>query len=298
MNSIQSTVIRFLIRRANLWNKPLQEIRNSMDIIKAKGIPEGVNLTLEEVNGIDCEVFRCQEAKRNKAILYFHGGGFCLGIYPPNREFVAELAKRAGVNVYMPDYRLAPEHPFPAALEDAVAVYKGMLKNGYGADDLIVAGDSAGCALSMSALLILKQGGEKMPKALVYMTPVFDLAGKGETFLTRGKKDPFQLKDPLGIAKIYSGSMNPTSPMLSPLYGELDGLPPILIHAADYDVFFSDACRFVEIVKGKGGEIELKVWRKMWHIFHMQASLVPESSQALDELSAYIKGKLVTADRP
>jgi acetyl esterase/lipase len=149
-------------------------------------------------------------------------------------------------------------------------------------------GDSSGCALAVSALLALKQGGVRMPRALAFITPVFDLAGKGETFLTRAEKDPFELKDPLGIAKIYVGSNNPLSPMLSPLYGELQGLPPVLIHAADYDVFLSDSYRFKENAEKAGVNVELKVWRKMWHIFHMQSSFVPESMKALKELCSHI----------
>lgn len=291
MNSMQSAMVRFLLRRSNIWNKPLMDIRKDMEGIKTKGIPEGITVKKEQVNGVPCEVFLCGEAKKDKAVLYFHGGGFCLGIYSANLEFVAEISKQSGIDVYMPDYRLAPENPFPAALEDAVAVYKGMLQQGYDADNLVIVGDSSGCALAVSALLVLKQSGVRMPKALAFITPVFDLAGKGDTFSTRTVKDPFKSKDPLGIAKIYTGCNNPTSPMISPLYGELGGLPPTLIHAADYDVFLSDSYRFMELMAAGGGEIKMKVWRKMWHIFHMQAPLVPESSKALDELCSYIKSK-------
>ena len=127
---------------------------------------------------------------------------------------------------------------------------------------------------------------------LIFITPVFDLAGKGETFSTRVGKDPFKLKDPLSIAKIYTGSNNPFSPIISALYGELEGLPPVLIHAADYDVFLSDAYRFKEKAEAARGEVDLKVWRKMWHIFHMQASFVRESDKALNELCSYIKANI------
>jgi acetyl esterase/lipase len=227
MGSIQSCLTRFLLRKSNMWNRPLDEIRQSMAGMKAKGMPDGISAKDEEVNGVPCKVFTCHGGKSDSALLYFHGGGFCMGIYPSNCEFAALISKLAGTDVYMPDYRLSPENPFPAALEDAVAVYKGLLNKGYRGDDLTVMGDSSGCALAVSALLVLKQGGVSMPRALAFITPVFDLAGKGETFLTRAEKDPFELKDPLGIAKIYVGSNNALSPMLSPLYGELQGLPPV-----------------------------------------------------------------------
>ena len=292
MGSIQGAVIRFLLRKSNMWNKPLTEVRKSMESIKSKGIPSGVSLKKVEVDGVPCEMFLCEESKKDKVILYFHGGGFCLGIYPANREFVAGLAKESGVNLYVPDYSLAPEHPFPAALEDSVAVYKGMLRNGYNAEDIIVMGDSSGCALALSTLQVVRQSGEKMPGALVFITPVLDFAGKGETFRTNLGKDPFKYKDPLSIAKIYLEENDPTSPMISPLYGELGGLPPVLVHAGEYDVFLSDSCRFFESYKAAGGEAELKVWKKMWHIFHMQASLVPESRKAIDEICSFISAKV------
>ncbi len=292
MSSIQSVLIRFLLKRSNLWNKPLPQIRKNMEKLKAQGMPEGVEASTEVINGVACEQLVPRNAAQGKAILYFHGGGFCLGIYQANRAFVAELAKEAGAAAYMPDYRLAPENPFPAALEDGVAVYKGLILKGYAPKDIVVTGDSSGCALAVSALLTLKQGGEAMPGAMAFITPVFDLAGRGESYKTRQEKDPFKLKDPLGIAKVYVGANNPASPMLSPLYGELEGLPPMLIHGADYDVFLSDAERMADAVRNAGVSVEFKVWRKMWHIFHMQAAIVPESKQALQALGAYVKEKL------
>jgi acetyl esterase/lipase len=232
------------------------------------------------------------EGLNNKAILYFHGGGFCLGIYHPNREFAARMAKKCGVKVFMPNYRLAPENPFPAALEDAMAVYKGMLLEGYSAGNIVAAGDSSGCGLLLSALLALKKSGAEMPSAISLITPALDFAGKGESFLTKAKNDPFRLKDPLGVAKVYVGSNNPLSPDISPLYGDLAGLPPILIHGAEYDVFVSDAVRFEEAARQAGVDVRLKTWQKMWHIFHMQDTVVPEAKEALREMCAYMRAKI------
>ncbi len=133
-----------------------------MQNLQAKNMPEGIRITDEEVNEIASKVFTHNGGSKGKVIIYFHGGGFRLGIYPSNCEFVAEIAKRTGADIYMPDYRLAPEHIFPAALEDAVNFYKGMLDKGYPAEDILVIGDSSGCSLAVSALLQLKQIGIKM----------------------------------------------------------------------------------------------------------------------------------------
>lgn len=284
MSSIQSTFIRFMLRRSNIWNKPLNEIRKTMEDIKANGMPEGIENSRQTVNGVSCEVFRHPSPKKDKVILYFHGGGFCLGIFPSNREFVARICSMTEADVYMPDYRLAPENPFPAALEDAIAIYKGMIENGFNGKDIIIMGDSSGCALAVAALLALKQSNVEMPYAMNFITPVFDLAGKGDSFTTKAAKDPYKLVNPLGIAKIYVDTKKPTSPLISPLYGELDGLPPVLIHAAEFDVFLSDSTRFAEKAENAGVKVNIKVWRKMWHIFHMQAPFVPESQNALEKL--------------
>jgi len=292
MASVQSACIRFLLSRANLWNKPIAEIRESLKKVKPQGIPSGVSEEFAAINGVGCKVMIPAEGLNNKAILYFHGGGFCLGIYHPKREFAARMAKKCGVKVFMPNYRLAPENPFPAALEDAMAVYKGMLLEGYSAGNIVAAGDSSGCGLLLSALLALKESGVEMPSSISLITPALDFAGKGESFLTKAKFDPFRLKDPLGVAKVYVGTNNPLSPGISPLYGDVAGLPPILIHGAEYDVFVSDAVRFEEAARQAGVDVRLKTWQKMWHIFHMQDIVVPEAKDALREMCAYMRAKL------
>lgn len=288
MSSIQSSLVRFLLRRSNIWNKPLNELRKTMEGIKPSAFPRTIEISRHELNGVHCEVFRHSLKKNDKAILYFHGGGFCMGIYNSNREFVAKLSEEAGIDIYMPDYRLAPENPFPAALEDAIAAYRGVLGKGFKEENVIIMGDSSGCALAVSALLIMKQSGERMPSSMAFITPVFDLAGTGDSFRSKAGKDPFKLTDPLGIAKNYVGTNNPASPAISPLYGELEGLPPMLIHAAEYDVFLNDSTRFAEIAGKAGVKADIKVWKKMWHIFPMQASLVPESRMALDEMCLFV----------
>lgn len=289
MASVQSALVRGMIRKSNMWNRPLDEIRNSMQNIPANGIPAGIKNDRQDFGGVPCEVFRNIERQKNPVILYFHGGGFCMGIYHANREFVARLSKISGMDIYMPDYSLAPEHPFPAALNDAIAAYKGLLDAGYNAGDIIVIGDSSGSALAVSTLLMLRQGGFAMPCAMAFLTPVFDLAGASESFQANAAKDPFQLADPLGIAKLYIGENDPASPMLSPLYGDLRGLPPMLLHVAEYDVFAGDAERFAKKAADTGISVEYKVWPGMWHIFHMQAPLVPEAGRALKEVSKFLE---------
>lgn len=292
MTSIQSSLIRFLLKRTNLWNKPLGEIRETLKNTKAQGMPLSIKEELTTINGVNCHIFVPYESLEKKAILYFHGGGFCLGVYNSNREFAARIAQECRIKVFLPDYRLAPENPYPAALEDSVAFFKGMLTEGYLSSDIGVVGDSSGCGLLLSALLLLKESSTNMPAAISMITPVLDFAGKGDSFVTNAKKDPFRLKDPLGIAKLYLASNNPLDPDISPLYGNLFGLPPILIHGAEYDVFLSDAIRFNELAINSGIDVDFKIWQKMWHIFHMQDTMVPEAKMAIHDICVYMKNML------
>lgn len=291
MSSLQASTMRTMIKKSNLWNHSLDEIRKTMEAIPdSGGIPEGITVEKVTLNGIAVETFRHAAKKSERVVLYFHGGGFCLGIYTANRGFVAQLAKETGLDFILPDYRLAPEHPFPAALEDAIDAYKGLLHNeGYRAEDIAVAGDSSGCALALSALTVLRRGGEPMPERCAFITPVFDLAGTGESFRTKAAKDPFRLEDPLGIAKNYVGDNPATIPELSPLFGSLEGLPKMLLQAAEYDVFLSDAQRLAERVNKVGGQAELRLWKRMWHVFVMQHAFVPEAKQALSEFCSYLR---------
>ena len=165
MSSLQASITRAMIKKSDMWNQPLEEIRKTMEAIPdTEGLPEGNVWERTTRNGVAVETFRHASRKSERVILYFHGGGFCLGIYPANRAFVAQIAKQTGLDVVLPDYRTAPEHPFPAALEDAIAVYKAMVHTeGYRAEDISVAGDSSGCALALSALMVLRRSGEAMP---------------------------------------------------------------------------------------------------------------------------------------
>ncbi len=286
--SAQADIVREMLREADMWNRPPSEIRAAMESMPGQGMPEGVVASRKELGGVPCEVFRNRQ-RTGRAVMYFHGGGFCLGIYAANREFVAGLAQNLGADIYMPDYRLAPEHVFPAALKDAKLAYRGMLGLGY--NRLLVMGDSSGCALALSALLKAKQGGEAMPDAIVMITPLLDLAGRGEES-EDAQQDPFRMKDPLALARLYTAGNDPKLPEISPLYGNLAGLPPMLIHAAQYDVFAGDAQRFAARTEEAGTAVKLKVWEQMWHIFPMQAAFVPEAAQALGEIAAFVGGML------
>ena len=279
--STQAMITRRLLKKAGIWNKPLEEIRQTMAVIKGGHLPEGIVSCTMSLGGVGCEVFRHADGLPRRTVLYFHGGGFCLGIYDANRSFVAGLAQLLDADVTMPDYRLAPEHPYPAAFDDACAVLQALS----GCSSLIVMGDSSGCALALSAL----QGLSVTPQAMVMITPVLDLTDGQARIPQSVKKDPFRLEDPLKLTRHYTAGHIPATPAISPLYAELKSLTPTLIHAAQYDVFLSDAVRFKERADQNGTDVTLKIWPKMWHDFHMQAPFVPEAVRALGEMKAFVQ---------
>ncbi len=293
MASFRSSILRFLIRKTVNWNKSFVEIRTDLERLNKKAdIPQNIKVQSVSAGGVKAELIEPEGAPSDKIVIYLHGGGYCLGIVNTNRGFVAKIAAGTGLKTLLVDYRLAPENPFPAAIEDVITAYRWLLSKGHLSRNMIFVADSSGCGLCLAALMSLRDDKVSMPAAMAFISPMVDLAGTGESFVTRKDVDPFQYLDPLCIIKNYIGDNDPMLPVLSPLFGDLQGLPPILIHASDYDVFLSDAVRLAEKASESGIEVNLKIWDRMWHIFHMNANLLPEAKTALEEIFTYIKNKI------
>ena len=290
MASIQSYFLRFLMKRMVNWNKPVIEIRN--DLLKQDKklkLPRNLNFSEEKINGVRGEWFIPAISDDKKLTLYLHGGGYCLGLVNANRKFIAELADKSQMRILAVDYPLAPENPFPAAFDAVFSVYKHLLQQGYSSSNIAFAGDSSGAGLCLSLIAELKKKSLPLPKACVCITPVTDMTGSGKSFQTCRDKDPFNLKDPLAIAKNYFLDHDPKDPRLSPLFAELNNFPPLLIHGAEYDVFLDDAIRFADKAKKSNTDVELKIWDKMWHVFHIVGDTLPEGRQAVFEICKFLK---------
>lgn len=292
MASLQSALVRFLIKKTVNWNKPLAEMRS--DLVKMGGklnIPAGMKYSQREINGVKVEEFlptNNRTGGRIRAIVYVHGGGYSLGLVNTNRNFVMNIARQSGCRVVLVDYRLAPENTFPAALEDFLGAYRGLLAEGVQPKEIAILGDSSGCGLALTGLTCLRDVGDPMPAALVAMCPMVDQTNSGETFHTRAHLDPYQMDPKYYMNQYVLIGQDPHNPLLSPLYADLHGLPPMLIHAADHDVFLSDATRLAEKAREAGVPVTLKVWDSMWHIFQMSAALLPEGRASLNEIYAFL----------
>ena len=293
MASLESKQLEAYIRSSSIWNKPLAEVRRDLEnmTLEVQYIKQ-VEISKASARGVTAEWIIPQGAVQEKVIIYLHGGGYCLGIVDTNRNFVARIAVESGFKVLLPDYRLAPENPFPAGIEDSITVYRWLISEGYLPENIFIVADSSGCGLSLVTLTLLREQGESLPAGLAFMSPAIDFCYKGESITTRADLDPFQMDPDFYIANYYVKDNDPTSPLISPIYAELKGLPPMLIHASDHDIFLSDSIRLAEKAEKAGVAAELKVWEGMWHNFHMYSDYLPEGRTALDEIYKHIKSKL------
>jgi monoterpene epsilon-lactone hydrolase len=243
------------------------------------------------VGGVDGEWIVTSGARQDKAILYVHGGGFRLGSVTSHRDLIARIAGASGCRVLAIDYRLAPEHRFPAPLEDALAAYRWMLDQGLTAENIAFAGDSAGGNLVVAAMLSLRERGLPLPAVGVLMSPWTDLAATGASYVTRADADPIHARPMvLALAKNYLGDGgDPRHPMASPLYADLAGLPPLLIQVGDRETVLDDSTMFAAKARAVGVDVELQVWDGMIHVFQMFGAELAEARQAVDSISGFLR---------
>nr|HEV8008983.1 alpha/beta hydrolase [Bradyrhizobium sp.] len=249
--------------------------------------------------GVDGEWITGSNAPQDKAILYFHGGGFRLGSVTSHRELVARISGACGCRVLAINYRLAPEYRFPAPLEDALAAYGGMLDQGLEPENIAFAGDSAGGNLVLTTMLGLRERGLPLPAAGVLMSPWTDLAAAGESYVSRADADPIHQRPMIvALAKSYLGAGgDPRDPRVSPLYADLAGLPPLLIQVGDRETVLADSTMFADKARAVGVDVELQVWDGMIHVFQMFAEL-PDAHRAIASIAEFLKQHLqMNADR-
>jgi epsilon-lactone hydrolase len=250
--------------------------------------------------GVDGEWITPGNAPFDKAILYLHGGGFRVGSVSSHRELIAQIAFASGCRALGINYRLAPEHRFPAALDDALASYRWMLDRGIKPGNIVFAGDSAGGNLVLASMLSLRDRDLPLPVAGVLMSPWTDLAAAGASYVSRAKADPIHQRQMiLALANNYLGEQgDPYLPLASPLYADLKGLPPLLIQVGDRETVLDDSTRFAEKARAAGVDVELQVWDGMIHVFQMFGRELPEASQATSAIAKFLNRHLhIKAER-
>ncbi|MDJ0813018.1 MAG: alpha/beta hydrolase [Woeseiaceae bacterium] len=253
----------------------------------------GVDVRRTDFAGMRAEWLTPQAPARGKAMLYLHGGAYVFGNCATHRQLVSYIARSCGVRALVIEYRLAPENPFPAAIEDSLAAYRALRDEGYGPGDIVVAGDSAGGGLVMALLLSLRDAGEEMPAGAVMFSPWLDLTASGESMTTRAKRDPwFKPPDMPIIASYYCEEEEYRNPLVSAVFADVQGLPPIHIQVGDDEILLSDSTRIAEKIEAAGGEVTLDVWPQMFHVFQVFVHQMPESREAIGKLVPYVRSWL------
>ena len=293
--SRRARIVRWItswyIRRTNVQNAEVHKIRGRLDFIGRLLIRAfGVRVERTTVAGLYAEWLRPKRAPDDKVLLYLHGGAYIIGSCRSHGQMVSHIARAAGINALVPEYRLAPEHKFPAAIEDCVAVYRDLLASGIRPENIVIAGDSAGGGLTVATLLSLQDAGDPLPAAAVLLSPYLDVTASGESATTRADSDPwFRAEDMEVVVSNYCAADEVRNPLVSPVFADVKGLPPVLIQVGDDEILLSDSTRFADMIRAAGGTVDIEVWLDMWHVFQLFVGKMPEARRAINKIGGYLR---------
>jgi epsilon-lactone hydrolase len=296
-NRALTWALRRWIKRNSLHNQDIETSRalTARVPFRAKPTP-GWRIRAEQdtaLKGEWIEPIAPNHAARLRCILYFHGGAYIAMSAKTHRSVTSRLAPWSDASLFALDYRLAPEHPFPAALEDALAAYRGLIAAGANPSRMALAGDSAGGGLALALLLALRDAHEPLPAAAVLFSPWTDLAATGESIIVNNASDPLFFGSWVAPeARHYLGDTPATNPLASPVYADLTGLPPLFIQVGDGEVLLDDSRRVFENAKKVGVEATLQIWRGVPHGWQIFAPVLPEARAALRQASAFIAARM------
>jgi len=304
--SVKTFVFNSILKMVKKKNESDHENNVPFDILALRRDIEGYNkfmallvpkrkdvkITEEILGGVSClHAFSPIPSKRT--ILYLHGGGYILGLQHQSsayRYFISELAVVCQNDVWAIDYRLAPENPYPAALEDAYAAYLELLEKGFAANDIFIIGDSAGGGLTLALLMKIRDEGKQLPKAAIPLSPWTDLSGTGESLKTRADIDP--MLTPYGLVDMASLVVHKDKikePYISPFYGNFEGLPPLMIFVGGREILFDDSLRVAEKAKRAGVDVTLDIQEEMIHVYPVFGGIFKEGKEAIDRMAEFVK---------
>jgi len=302
MISLRARLTRALLRLRTRFRKPgapMAERRARLDRMGG-GIAaaHGVRIVPDKVDGLYAEWLIPEGAAEDETVLYLHGGAYTAGSCASHRNAVSHIARAGGIRLLMPEYRLAPEHPFPAALEDGLAAYRWLLERGADPRKVILAGDSAGGGLALAVMVAARDEGTPLPGAAALISAWTDLAATGGSLKSRNDKDPWFDADEIApMARNYHQDTEPRHPLVSPLYAALEGLPPLMLQVGDHEVLLNDSTRLAEKAREAGVDVTLRVWPGMWHVWHFFVGRMPEAKQAILEMAAFMEARMAAGRR-
>ncbi|MGH9845534.1 MAG: alpha/beta hydrolase [Blastocatellia bacterium] len=286
-------ILDLMAAMPDMTSVALPELRVLFDSLGQRfPIPPETTIDPLTANGVKAEWVCAAGASRERALLYLHGGGYVMGSPGGYRHLTGALSRAAGAAVLALDYRLAPEHPFPAAIDDAVSAYRWLLDQGSLPARTVIAGDSGGGGLTMATLLALRDRELPMPAAACCNSPWVDLTITAGSYTSKAAVDPLVSAGMLsGMAVAYLNGAGAKTPLASPLFADLSGLPPLLIQVGEDEVLLDDSRRLAERVKEAGGDVTLEVWDGMIHVWHYFYPLLAEGSQAIARIGEFIKSR-------
>lgn len=257
-------------------------------------LPADITVDAETAGGRPAEWIVAAGAGTDTALLYLHGGGYVIGSPRSHRHLAAAIARAAGMAAVVPDYRLAPEHPFPAAVDDALATYRWLLEaRRIAPGRVVLAGDSAGGGLTVATLLAAREARLPLPAGGVCLSPWTDMTLGGRSHVTRAARDPIVRRDGIAeMARAYLGPADPRTPLASPLLADLRGLPPLLIQVGSEEVLLDDATGLAERARAAGVDATLEVWEPMIHVWHWFLPWLDEAGAAVEKIGGFIRARL------
>jgi len=262
-----------------------------MDLLT--GEPTAVTYETGTVGDIPGQWVIPNDVDRSSVLLYLHGGGYVMGSSDTHRKMVGHLANAIGIQAFVADYRLAPEHPYPAAVRDAVAAFRGLLADGIRPNRIVVGGDSAGGGLAIAMLLSLRDDGRPLPAAAMLLSPWTDLALTGESLESREQTDvTVTAAGARKMAEYYLGSAKVRAPLASPLYADLRGMPPTRIQVGADEILLDDSVRIAEKLKNSRADVTIEVFPEMQHVFQFGAGTLPEADDAIARLGEFARRHL------
>lgn len=305
MHSIRSTLFNFMMRNRHFLQGKLhkEKFDENTSIVAfrelcEKGaarfsrLPARMTVEAVSINGLRAEWLLPHASERSKVVLYVHGGGYVSGSCSDHRGLVARFAERTGYATLTYEYRLAPEHPYPAAVEDSVAVYRWLLDSGVRPNNILVAGESAGGGLGLALLLALKAQKLDLPCGAVAMSPWTDLTCSSDSYRTKGKVSVAPTDSWTVFSRYYAANTPPSDPLISPLFGNPTGLPPLFINSAEDDELFDDGRLFADKARSSGVDVTFRAGNGMVHCYPLLAPMFPEATEAMDEIVAFVKARL------
>jgi len=282
-------VLHWTIKRVMSGNGTVQETRRFIEGRGRTRLPPGVEVTPVHANAFRGEWIHTPESSDARTLLYLPGGGFMLPASAQVPLMVSRINREAGTRALLVHYRLAPEHPFPAGLEDCLAAYRHLLDLGTDPRSIVIAGDSAGGGLTLSTLLALRDDGDPMPGAAVVISPFTDFSFGGESRFANARRDPLLAPD--GIARMNELYLDDTlhdNPLVSPVYGDFRGLPPVLAQVGSTEILLDDTRRVGERAVSQGAQFEVEVWEEVPHVWHVWPFL-PETKAAITRIAGFIR---------